>query len=100
MPFAKHEVEMFECSEVAAVEGDKDRHHLTGSEPSGTPSAALAVAQHPLPQKRFRRPTKVVHVAKQRFPIHGILSSLAFLPLTTWGEYLFSCRTFIPNSGS
>jgi hypothetical protein len=97
MPFTEHEVEMFECSEVAAVEGDKDRHHLAGSEPPGTPSSALAVGQHPLPKKGFRRPTKVVHVTKQRFPIHGILSSLASLPLTNWGEYLFSCRRLIPN---
>jgi hypothetical protein len=62
-------------------------------------AAAFSGGQHPLSPKRFRPPTKVVYVTKQRFPIHGILSSLASLPETNWGEYLFSYRNVIPNSG-
>jgi hypothetical protein len=95
----EHPVEMFECSEVTTVKGDKDRHHFAGRQPPGALSAALAGGQHPLPPKRFHPTAEVVHVTKQRFPIHGILSSLASLPETNWGEYLFSCRKVIPNSG-
>jgi len=66
---------MLEVSEVALVKGDKNRHDLAGGQtPFSVPT--------PLPQARLRHKTKIVHVTKQRFPIHGILSSLASLPGT------------------
>jgi hypothetical protein len=99
MLFLEHDVKMFECSEVATVKGDKDRHHLAGSEPPSTISVSLASGQLTLTHKGLHNSTIVVHITKQRFPIHGILSSLAALPIMTWGEYLFSRIIVIPNSG-
>jgi hypothetical protein len=99
MPFREHAVKMLEGSEVAAVKGDEDCHYLAGRQSPSTLTAPLTGSQHPLPKERLRHPTEVVQFTKQRFPIHGILSSLVSLPMTTWGEYLFSFRNVIPNSG-
>ena len=90
MLFQEHEVIMLERAEVAAVKDDEDRHDLARCEsPIAIPSP-FAANQLPLSQLRFHHLAIIVHVTKQRFPIHCILSSLASLPMTTWGEYLFS----------
>jgi hypothetical protein len=87
---------MFECSEVAGMKRDKDSHDLTGSELPIPSSLPFAGRQQSLVQLRFNGLTIIVHITKQRFPVHGILSSLASLPMTTWGEYLFLSHHVIP----
>jgi hypothetical protein len=90
---------MFEGSKVALVKCDQDCYNLAGGQTSLSITMPSSFSQHPLPQQWFRHETKVVHVTKESFPIHGILSSLASLPITIWGEYLFFGRNVIPNSG-